>query len=194
MRARILEAVGSIIVRDGVSAIGVNALAREADCDKVLIYRYFGGLDGVYAAFAAGSDFWWNVEELTAGIDPSALPVAGAIKTILRRHARALRARPVTLAVLAAELAARTPLVIALETVRERRALELSNWIGEHYRLPASVDAEAIGMLLGVAINYLSVRARTVQVMSGVRIKTMRDWERIFAAIDVLIDGALGIR
>ena len=47
MRARILAAVGTMIVRDGLSAIGVNALAREAGCDKVLIYRYFGDLEGV---------------------------------------------------------------------------------------------------------------------------------------------------
>ncbi len=191
MRARILEAVGRMIVRDGLAAIGVNALAREAGCDKVLIYRYFGDLEGVYAAYAAQSDFWWSVDELTRGIDPSRTPAAEAMKTLLRRHAQALRARPVTLAVLAAELTNRTPLVVALEAVRERRALELSAWIGEHYRLPPSADVEAVGMLLGVAINYLAVRARTIRVMSGVKIKTDRDWERIFAAIDSLIDGVL---
>jgi hypothetical protein len=46
-------------------------------------------------------------------------------------------------------------------------------------------------MLLGVAVNYLAVRARTIRVMSGVGIRTDGDWERIFAAIDALIDGVL---
>jgi AcrR family transcriptional regulator len=194
MRARILEAVGRMIVRDGLAAIGVNALAREAGCDKVLIYRYFGDLEGVYSAYAAQSDFWWSVEELTRGIDASRTPAAEAMKTLLRRHAEALRARPVTLAVLAAELTNRTPLVVALEAVRERRALELSAWIGEHYQLPPSRDVEAVGMLLGVAINYLAVRARTIRVMSGVRIRTDRDWERILGAVDSVIDGVLSVR
>ncbi len=193
MRARILEAVGRMIVRDGLAAIGVNGLAREAGCDKVLIYRYFGDLEGVYSAYAAKSDFWWDVDELTRGIDPSRTPAAEAMKTILRRHAQALRARPVTLAVLAAELVDRTRLVVALEAVRERRALELSAWIGQHYRLPPSADVEAVGMRLGVAINYLAVRARTIRVMGGVKIKTDGDWERIFAAIDSLIDGVLRV-
>jgi AcrR family transcriptional regulator len=193
MRARILEAVGRMIVRDGLAAIGVNGLAREAGCDKVLIYRYFGDLEGVYSAYAAKSDFWWDVDELTRGIDPSRTPAAEAMTTILRRHAQALRARPVTLAVLAAELVDRTRLVVALEAVRERRALELSAWIGQHYRLPPSADFEAVGMLLGVAINYLAVRARTIRVMGGVKIKTDGDWERIFAAIDSLIDGVLRV-
>ena len=49
-------------------------------------------------------------------------------------------------------------------------------------------------MLLGVAINYLAVRARKIRVMSGVKIKTDRDWERIFAAMDSLIDRRLAGR
>ena len=111
------------------------------------------------------------------------------MKILLRRHANALRARPLTLAVLAAELSDRTPLVVALETVRERRALELSTWIGEHYRPQPHLDVEAVGMLLGVAINYLAVRARNLRVISGVKIKTDRDRRRIFAAIDSIVDG-----
>jgi len=188
LRARIMAAVGTMIIRDGLAAIGVNALAREAGCDKVLIYRYFGDMDGVYAAFAAKGDFWWRVEDLTLGIDPNRAPLGQAMKILFRRHAAALRARPVTLAVLAAELTNRTPLVVALETVRERRALELSAWIGEHYRSPASLDIAAVSMLIGVALNYLAVRARTIRVMSGVNIATDDDWERLFAAIDAVID------
>ncbi len=48
--------------------------------------------------------------------------------------------------------------------------------------------AQAIGMLLGVAINYLAVRAQTVREMSGVSIGGDDDWERIFAAIDAVVD------
>ncbi len=189
MRARILDAVGRILVEKGLAAVGINAIARRAGCDKVLIYRYFGDLDGLYEAFAARSDFWWTVEELTAGIDASREDGAAALKLVLRRHAEAIRSRPVTLAVLAAELAERTPLVIALEKVRERRSLALSRWMAERLRLPKKADAGAIAMLLGVAVNYLAVRARKIRVMSGVPIRSQKDWERIYAAVDTLIDG-----
>ena len=43
-------------------------------------------------------------------------------------------------------------------------------------------------MLIGVAINYLAVRARTLDVMSGVRIASDADWQRVFAAIDAIVD------
>ena len=187
-RARIVAAVGRIVLRDGLAATGVNALAREAGCDKVLIYRYFGDLDGVYEAFASQGDFWWTLENLCAGIDPKKMPLPQAVKLLLRRHATALRERPMTLAVLAAELVDRTQLVIALERVRERRSLELNAWLAANFELPRSVDFQCIALLLGAAINYLAARGRSLKVMSGVPIKTDADWERLMAAVDVLIE------
>jgi AcrR family transcriptional regulator len=190
-RERILEATGRLILRDGLGAVGVNALAREVGCDKVLIYRYFGDLDGVHQAFAAHSDFWWTLGELTAGIEPGKTGVADALKLIIRRHAKAVRARPVTLEVLAAELVTRSALVVALESVRERRTLELNRWIAEHYRLPKGLDLEAIGLLLGSAVNYLAARARKIKVMSGVALASDDGWERVLVAADSVIDGLI---
>jgi AcrR family transcriptional regulator len=189
MRGRILEAIGQIIVRDGLAAVGINALAREAGCDKVLIYRYFGDLEGVYAAFASRSDFWWTVEELIEGIDPRRMSLAEAGKQILRRSTQAIRARPVTLAVLAAEPAERTALVIALETVREKRALDLARWLGTNFPVPKAVDLQAVSLLLSAGLTYLAVRARKIRVMNGVTVKTDEDWERIYVAVDALVDG-----
>lgn len=47
---RLLEAVSKIIEEEGFTQIGINRIAKKAQCDKVLIYRYFGGLDGLLAA------------------------------------------------------------------------------------------------------------------------------------------------
>jgi AcrR family transcriptional regulator len=190
-RGRILAALGRIVVRDGLGAMGVNALAREAQVDKVLIYRYFGDLDGVYRTFASQGDFWWTLNDMVAGIDPKRVALGQALKLLLRRHAAALRARPVTLAVLAAELSERTPLVVALESVREERSLELNAWLATHYNLPRSRDFEVISLLLGVAINYLATRARKIKVMSGVPIKSDGDWDSIMAGVDAVIDALL---
>ncbi|HKZ16288.1 MAG TPA: TetR/AcrR family transcriptional regulator, partial [Geobacteraceae bacterium] len=50
-RTRLIQAVGALLARHGFTAIGVNAVAKEAGVDKVLIYRYFGGLPQLIAAF-----------------------------------------------------------------------------------------------------------------------------------------------
>ena len=188
MRERILAAVGRMIVRDGLASVGINALAREAGCDKVLIYRYFDSLEGVYAAFAERNDIYWTVGEITAGIDPARMPAAEAGKLILRRTVTAIRSRPITLAVMAAEPVERTALVIALETVRERRGLELAGWLAAHLQMPKHLDFWTISMLLSSGMGYLAIRARKIRVMGGIPIKTDKDWERIFAAADQVID------
>jgi AcrR family transcriptional regulator len=189
-RERILDALARIIVRDGLSAVGVNSLSREAGCDKVLIYRYFGDLDGVYEAYAERGDIWHSTEELLAGIDPARTSLADAIKQCIRNHAAGIRKRPLTTAVLAAELSDRTPLVLALEAVRERRGNAVTAWLAKHYEPPPGLDLPAIGLLLSAAVNYLAIRARDIRVMSGVPIKTSGDWERLLSAADRIIDSA----
>ena len=47
---RILDAAVRVLARDGVFALGMNAIAREAGVGKPLLYRYFGDLDGVLCA------------------------------------------------------------------------------------------------------------------------------------------------
>ncbi|ABS62508.1 transcriptional regulator, TetR family [Parvibaculum lavamentivorans DS-1] len=184
----ILDAVARLILREGLSGVGVNALAREAGIDKVLIYRYFGNLDGVYRAYAENGDFWWTAEDIIGGAE-RASTLADALKSGFRRHAAEMRRRPVTLAVIGAETANRTPLVVALEEVRERRALELMDAVFARYEMPEHIDLPALTALLGAAIDYLAARARQIRVYSGVDIKTDKDWERIFATIDAMVDG-----
>lgn len=186
----ILDAMGRIILRDGIAGVGINAVAREAGADKVLIYRYFGDLDGLYRAYAESGDFWWTVEDMLAAADGAAT-LADALKAGLRQHAAEMRKRPVTLAVFAAEPANRTALVVALEEVRERRSLELMKAIAARYGVPDNVDIPALIALLAAAIDYLLARARTIRVYGGVEIKTEQNWERLFATIDAMIDGAL---
>jgi len=188
----ILDAVGRLILRDGLSGVGINALAREAGADKVLIYRYFGDLDGVYRAYSERGDFWWSVEDMLEGLE-DAESLADALKAGVRRHLREMQKRPVTLAVIAAEPENRTPLVVALEEVRERRSLELMKRIAARFAIPQEADLPVLTGLLAAAIGYLAARARKIRVYGGVGIRTDEDWSRIFATIDAMIDGVLCI-
>lgn len=188
--AAILDAVGRLILRDGLSGVGINAVAREAGADKVLIYRYFGDLDGLYSAYAEKGDFWWTVDDMLAAAGGAAT-LGEALKAGLRHHAAEMRKRPVTLAVIAAEPANRNALVIALEEVRERRSLDLMKEIATRYGMPEGADIAALTGLLAAAIDYLLARARTIRIYGGVEIKTEQNWERLFATIDAMIDGVL---
>ena len=51
---RLVSAVGELLRESGVAALGVNAVAERAGVEKVLVYRYYGGLDGLMEAYAEG--------------------------------------------------------------------------------------------------------------------------------------------
>ena len=59
---KILEAVGSIIENQGFEKVGINAIAMEAGVSKMLIYRYFGGVEELIAQYLIQKDYWANTD------------------------------------------------------------------------------------------------------------------------------------
>lgn len=68
-RDRIRDAALRILQSTGFAGWGVNAIAREAGVDKVLLYRYFGSLDGLLESLYRETVLW---------PDPTVLPVHSA--------------------------------------------------------------------------------------------------------------------
>jgi len=190
-RARLIEAAGKVLARDGFAALGVNRIAVEAGCDKVLIYRYFGGLEGLLRAFGESGDFWPTVEELAGG-DPARLvgpPPGEVLAAVLVNFARALRRRPLTLEIMAFETVTRNELTAILEEVRERRSTALVAALG---LTPATgPDLLAVTALLSAGISYLAVRARKIRLYGGIEIASEAAWTRLEAGLVTLARAAL---
>lgn len=158
---KILQAVSQILLDDGFPAVGINSIARQAGCDKVLIYRYFDGLDGLLQTFAESTELWWEVEEITpvqpASSDRKALPEY--LLELLKRHAEALQAKPLTLEIMAWEMSEQNNLTIALARLRAERGMQLVKKIRAQYQNP-NIDIGGILGVFGAAINYLVIRTR----------------------------------
>jgi AcrR family transcriptional regulator len=54
----ILAAAKGLLAEEGFQNFGINAVARRAGCDKQLIYRYYGGLDGLVEAIGTDLGTW----------------------------------------------------------------------------------------------------------------------------------------
>ncbi len=158
---RILDAVGAILLEQGYPAIGVNAVARRAGCDKVLIYRYFGGFDELLLAFAETTTLWWEVDEIIteSAQEISAIALPKYLQTLLNRYVAALESRPLALEIMAWEMSAQNPLIAALARLRSERGMELVRRIRASYDQP-SIDIGGILGVFGAAINYLVIRTR----------------------------------
>src|SRR6266568_4701983 len=142
---RILKSVGRLLARSGFLGFGVNAVAREARVDKVLIYRYFGGLPQLLEAFADRGDFWPTAAEAVP-LPPEATSRWSSAEwgaALLRGLLRGLRARPTTQEVLRWELAASNELTEKLAEVRERRGLEMLRRIAPDPKPQADLPAVA---------------------------------------------------
>jgi AcrR family transcriptional regulator len=190
-RARILGAVGELLAEQGFRALGVNAIARRARADKALIYRYFGGLPELLAAYAEEGDFWWKVEDLVgAHLRPPARDtLAGWIALVFRRHVAALKARPETLEIMAWETIERNELTAALAAVRETRSLAVMKALTDRFPIRADFDVAAFGALFGAATNYLLIRGRGIRVFQGVDLGKPSGWERMFKTIEQIAMG-----
>jgi AcrR family transcriptional regulator len=89
----IIAAARAMLVEKGFGGWGVNAIARAAGCDKQLIYRYFGGLDGL--AEALGVAIAEETESALASL-PAADGALGREHRRLCRHAAHRSGRPGT--------------------------------------------------------------------------------------------------
>ena len=177
---RILGAVGEVLARDGFGGIGVNAIAKQAGIDKVLIYRYFGGLPELLRAWGSSGRFWPRASDLL-GEDPQALlalPAAERYARFFEHVIDELRARPLTVAVLAGELTQRNELTEILESEREQWGEDVARLIGgaewtQHPWL------HGVTILLVAGVQQLLVRSRQIRVFGGVDLHSDEGWEAL---------------
>ncbi len=62
-KQQFLDAVAEILTDKGHMALKVNDIAATAGLDKKLVYKYFGGTDGLLDEYIRTQDFWTNVSE-----------------------------------------------------------------------------------------------------------------------------------
>ncbi len=183
-RQRILQAVSSLLLEQGFPSIGINAVARKAGCDKVLIYRYFGGLDGLLEEFAGQNDLWWQVEEIITESPGHCddLPLNDYLQTLLGRYVEALESRPLTLEIMAWEMSEENNLTRELQRIRSERGMLLVKRVRELYHQP-TVDIGGTLGVFGAAVNYLVIRTRRQS-----RQYRTEEWWRLQQTIKRLMD------
>jgi len=182
--ARILAAVGEVLARDGFAAIGINAIAREAAVDKVLIYRYFGGLPELLRAWGSSGRFWPGLDELLAP-DPAALmalPEAERFARFFEHFIDGLRARPLTLEILAAEVTQRNELTAILEAEREAWGQQAGQLLAGP-ALAQRPELRNVSLLLIAGVQYLLLRARRIRIFGGLDIRSDEAWTELKASI-----------
>ena len=188
-RKKLIKAVGSILSKNGFTGIGINAVAKEAGVDKVLIYRYFGGLPQLISAFGCEGNFWPSIEELAGGdIEKfGQLSVEEKLLQLGINYMKALKKRPITQEIMAWEMVERNELTIELETIRETSILRFFEMF-----FPLSgddVDLPAVVAIIGAGISYLVTRSRNIQMYTGIDLQSESGVKRLEDAIGLIVKG-----
>ncbi len=187
----ILDAAKAVLAEEGFSKFGVNAIARRAGCDKQLIYRYYGGIDGLIDAI--GLDLADLFQSLLSEPEGSAFAsYAALIEQLLMSLLDAFRASDLLLRIAAWEVFDPSPVTLRLAASRARA---LGEWVqarrGE-LAGPVGVDVGATNATLIAAVQHLALSAKAVGGFAGVGLATDADWDRIRDVLRTLVRASYG--
>lgn len=187
----IIAAAKLVLAEEGFQGFGVNAVARRAGCDKQLLYRYFGGLDGLVDAIGDDLATW-----ITATLGTGPVADAGSYGALMERlllgFLKALRSDMLVQKIAAWEIAAPSALVARLA---DARGQALGRWIAAErgtLEPPSGIDAAAINAILIAALQHLVLSASTTGQFAGVALNDDAAWKRVEAAALILVRAVYG--
>jgi AcrR family transcriptional regulator len=191
-KAKILVAVGKLLAESGFQQLGVNAIAREAGVDKVLIYRYFENLPTLLKTFGQEGNYWLTVEELIG--DESSIQAESLdawMDVLLVHFLRDLQQRTITQEILRWELLEGNELTQELAQVRDRMAIDSLEFLNQKHPFPPDKDIPAMSAILIAGIVYLVLRSKVSPTFLGIDFSSTSGWQRIEAAISSLVQATV---
>lgn len=138
---RIIDAAIAMICESGFSEFGINHVAARSGADKVLIYRYFNGIEGLMERIAREMALFPPAASLF-GEDTQDLHI------FIRNYRRILDERPLTRALIAWQQAADNPLTAALRAASDQFWQDVAT-----YAQPADEAGQAFLQCLRPILN-----------------------------------------
>lgn len=183
---RLLETVGRMVAEKGFEQIGINAVAAQSGVSKILIYRYFGSVDGLLSAYIRQYDFWLN---LPADV-PERDELPQFLKTLFQQQIDRLRTDATLRRLYRWELSCNNETIAKIREQREKAGLELIRKFCQASGMQQP-EAETISAIFAASITYLAMLSDFCPEYNGIAIDEKVGWERIKSGIDALIDKIL---
>jgi len=180
---RLLDTIGKMIAERGFKKIGINAVSAQSGVSKVLIYRYFGSIEGLIIAYIRQYDYWINF--------PRKLPrreeIPDFLKKMFRGQVERLRNDPMLKRLYRWELSMNNVMIDELHREREQTGVWLieavSNLLGSDQK-----EVAALATITSASIIYIAMLEEFCPRYNGIPIDKNEGWEQISSTIDGLID------
>jgi len=180
---RLLDTIGEMIAEKGFENIGINAVAAQSGVSKILIYRYFGSVEGLLAAYIRQYDFWINFPREI----PRQEELSDFLKKMFRLQNEQLHNNPTLKRLYRWELSSSNSTIDKLRKQREETGLWLINTVSELTKQDQK-EVAALATIISASIDYLVMLEDFCPQYNGIPLNKNCGWEQIFAGIDILIN------
>lgn len=188
---KLIAAVGEIIKNEGYTALGVNNIAKKAEVNKKLIYRYFdNNVNNLIETYVKTKDYWiglsGDMEKLMAEsqID-NGRPM---VKTILKTHLSFFYTEEEMQKIVIWETSEKNKLMKEVGLKREAFGEEVFKLLLPHFE-KTDVDFRAIIALQVSGIIFMVLQAKASgNPFCGIDINNPTDMDRILKSLDQLTD------
>ena len=155
-KRKLINAVGEIIRTEGYTGLGVNKIAKQAQVNKKLIYRYFTTVDRLIEEYVVEKDYWMLTSDQ---ISDEALndDLSKTISDILENQFEFFYTQKEMQQLIIWEISG-SQLMKSISRVREQLGERLMELADEYFE-GSDINFRAIGSLLSAGIYYMTLHA-----------------------------------
>lgn len=191
-KARMVQAVGKVLLKKGYTGLNATSIAKECGVDKRLVWTYFGSLDNLVETYITQRDFWKSTasDSIMALLSETEGITSQQIGGLLQSQFETLLNDNVLQRIIHWEIGENKKFLRNLADQREEIGEELFKLI-EMYFQKGNVDIRAILALLVGGIYYLALHSKiNGSLFCGIDINEPQGEQRIKDAISYIITSA----
>lgn len=190
-RRRLIAAVGQTLAEEGHHGLGLNRIALRAGVSKPMVYRYFGGLNGLLKAYIESTDSWLPYfEQLQLPAQPTTEELKQCFIHILQDQFRFFYQNREMQKLILWQISGYEALMRGACEAREREGARLLQLTDAHFR-GSGISLKAVMALLvgGIYLNVLHSSAEA-GTMAGLDIRQEKDFEAMLTTIAQIVEWA----
>lgn len=191
-KLKLVQAVGKIIKEEGFSNLRISRIAKIAEVDRKLIYRYFGSLNYLVEAYILENDYWMVFRDKMKQMLTSK-EFSGSedlIIEVLQNQFKFFSSQKEMQRLILWELSVKSPLMRSIHNTRESMGQEFLELTDKHFE-GGKVNFRAVAALLVGGIYYTILHTiNNGGSFAGIDLTTDAGKENILKAIGQIVDWA----
>ncbi|MBN8823024.1 MULTISPECIES: TetR/AcrR family transcriptional regulator [unclassified Spirosoma] len=181
---RIVEALEDVIAEYGLEGVGVNRVAEKANVSKVLIYRYFGGMEGLL-------EYYVKMGKLFPVFTPAVLDQIRPLhesdvariwyRQVIQTY-RYFRTFKAAREILKASVIENDSIASTTTRAQDEEMTRLVSQLS----FVKGADTQAVSAVILGAMNYLTIMAQNDHTMISIDLRSEEGWQRIENAVKTI--------